>query len=357
MKNTELLRLRLYNQSIAETGFEKPGETVAWMGAFQAQDYPSVLWAVGLRTRNATIKDIERAIQERTIIRTWLLRGTLHFVAASDIRWMLDLLGPRLLAGSKGRQQQLGLDDLIFNIARDLLVHALQGGKQLQRDEIFTLLEQATISTAGQRGIHILWQLALEKVLCFGAHRGKQPTFTLLDEWVPHANTLDREQALAELTLRYFTSHGPATLPDFTWWSGLTSTEARTGFEAAGVHLEHEVIHGQTYWFPGSLPAGRETPSAIRLLPAFDEYIVAYKDRNPVLAARQVSQAISANGIFYPTLVVNGRVVGTWKKTVKKDLLIIAPNPFAPLTRTEKHALQLEAGRYASFLNLSPASR
>jgi hypothetical protein len=326
------------------------------MGAVQAQDYPGALWAVGLRTHNAAEKDIEQAIRERTIIRTWTLRGTLHIVAAADIRWLLDLLGPRLLAGARGRHQQLGLDDTIFKTARDILVHALQGGRQLQRDEIFTLLEGASISTAGQRGYHILWRLAVEGLLCFGARRGKQPTFSLLDEWVPLAKKIDRDQALAEFARRYFTGHGPATLQDFVWWSGLTGTQARIGLDLVGAGLENTIIAGQTYWFPGSLPAVKEPSPAVHLLPAFDEYIVAYRDRAPVLEATRVKQAISSNGIFYPTLVVDGRAGGTWKKAVKKDLLTITPNLFAPLTAAEEHAFRVEAGRYAAFMDLSLGS-
>ncbi len=356
MKTPQLLRLRLQNQSIAGTGSENPADALARLGALQAQDYPSVLWAVGLRTRNSTEKDIERAIQERAIVHTWMQRGTLHIVAASDLRWMLGLLGPRLLAGARGRHGQLGLDDTTFKTARDILVLALQGGKTLPRDEIFALLEAAAISTAGQRGIHILWQLAVEGLLCFGARRGKQPTFVLLDEWVPTAKTIERDQALAKLALRYFTSRGPATLPDFVWWSGLTGTQARAGLDMAGANLENEIIDGQTYWFPASQPAGEEPSPALHLLPAFDEYILAYQDRVPVLEASQVKQAISSNGIFYPTLVINGRVRGTWKRTVKKGSLTITPNLFAPLTAAEEQALQLEAGRYAAFLGLSLAS-
>ena len=353
MKSPHLLEQRLQNQSISGTGCGQPAEAVARLGALQAQDYPSALWAIGLRTQDATEAAIERAIQERSIVRTWLLRGTLHFVAAADLRWMLSLLRPRLLSGSRGRQRQLGLDETTFQAARQVLTQALQGGRTLQRDELFARMEAAALSTAGQRGYHILWQLAVEGLLCFGARRGRQFTFALLDEWLPSTKTLEHDQALAELARRYFTGHGPATLQDFGWWSGLDGTQAKTGLELAGAALEKETIAGQTYWFSGYSSAAAELSPAAHLLPAFDEYIVGYRDRTAVLDAHQTKQAISSNGIFHPALVIDGRVAGTWKKAVKAGALAVTPNLFAPLTAGEEHAFQAEAARYAAFLGVS----
>ena len=355
MDKNQFLQLRLQNQAIAGKGLETPAEVVARLGALQAQDYPSALWALGLRTQAAAEVDIERAIRERSIVRTWLLRGTLHFVAAADLRWMLSLLRPRLLSGSRGRQRQLGLDETTFQAAREVLTHALQGDQSLQRDELFARLEGAAISTAGQRGYHILWQLAVEGLLCFGARRGRQFTFALLDEWLPDAKTPEHDQALAELARRYFTGHGPATLQDFSWWSGLNGTQAKTGLELAKADLEEETIAGRSTWFSGGASAAAELSPAAHLLPAFDEYIVGYQDRRAVLDARQTKQAVSSNGIFYPTLVMDGQVAGTWKKTLKKGGLTITPNLFAPLTTGEADAFQTEAARYAAFLGVSLA--
>ncbi len=345
-------RQRLFNQHIARATLEKPSDVVGWLGAVQAQDYLGALWAVGLRTRNATEADIEKAIADKTIVRTWPLRGTLHFVAAEDVRWILGLLTPRVIAGSAGRRQQLGLDDAIFARSKELFVSALQGGKQLPRDAMYGLLEAAHISTAGGRGLHILWRLAHDGILCFGARKGKQQTFALLDEWAPAAKTMERDGALAELARRYVTSHGPATLQDFVWWSGLTTADARAGLEMAKPHLVQEVIEGQTYWLPSSMPTAKNASSTAYLLPAFDEYTVAYKDRSAVLDPLYAKQANSVNGILSPTIVINGQVVGTWKRTLKKGSVVITPSPFTKLKKAEKHALTTAAHQYGAFLEL-----
>jgi hypothetical protein len=233
---------RLYNHRIAGARCDKPDDVVRWMGLIQAQDYLGALWAVGLRTRGATEAGIEQALVDRSIVRTWPARGTLHFVAAEDVRWILELLAPRLIARTSGRYRQLALDEATFARSREVLIRALEGGKRLSRDAMYQVLESAHISTAGQRGIHILGRLAQEGLLCFGARDGKQQTFMLLAEWVPAAKSKTRDEALAELARRYFTSHGPATLQDFVWWSGLTTLDAKAGLEMAKQHLVQEVV-------------------------------------------------------------------------------------------------------------------
>jgi hypothetical protein len=310
------------------------------------------LWAVGLRTQDVTVGDIESALADKTILRTWLMRGTLHFVAATDVRWMLELLAPRNIASSAGRSRQLDLDEATFARSRELLTGVLQGGKHMTRSAIYELFETAHISTFGQRGYHILWRLAQEGLICFGAPSGKQQTFTLLAEWAPAAKSLDRTLALAELARRYFASHGPATLQDFTWWSGLTTLEAKAGLELANSHLEQAIINGQVFWFASYPPSAAGDTHVAYLLPAFDEYTVAYKDRSAVLDSRYAKQTLSGNGISRPVLVINGQVVGTWKRAVKIDSVVITPAPFRTLTKAEDQALVQAAGRYAAFLNL-----
>src|SRR5215475_2141464 len=188
MTNSDIARLRLHNQRIAGATFGRPADVVAWMGAVQAQDYRGALWAVGLRMRNAVEADIERALANRTIIRTWPMRGTLHFVAAADARWMLELLTPRVVENNAQRLlRQFGLDEAAFARSKDLVALALQGAKQLTRNAMYEVIDTGGVSTAGQRGLHILWRLAQDGVICFGAREGKQQTFALLDEWAPKA--------------------------------------------------------------------------------------------------------------------------------------------------------------------------
>ena len=355
MKNSEpdIARQRLYNQHIAKAMFDKPDDVVGWMGAVQAQDYTGALWAVGLRTKNASEKDIQKAIADKTIIRTWPMRRTLHFVAAADVRWMLELLTPRVIAASALRARYFDLDDRVFERSKAAFQRALEGGKQLRRDAMYKLLERARIATGGGRGLHILARLALEGVICFGAREGKQPTFALLNECAPTAKKMARDESLAEITRRYFTSHGPATLQDFVWWSGLRTSDARAGLEMAKPHLVEEVINGQTYWLHSTAPAAKDTSLTAYLLPAYDEYTVAYKDRRAVLDPLYAKQASTGNGIFYPSIVVKGRVVGTWKRTLKKDAIVITPNFFERLNKAETRALSEAADRYGEFLNAS----
>jgi len=307
--------------------------------------------------RNAVEADVERALADRTIIRTWPMRGTLHFVAAADARWMLELLTPRIVANN-GRLllRYFDIDESVFARSKDLVTRALQGGGRLTRDAMYKMLAAGGVSAASRHGRHILWRLAQDGLICFGLREGKQQTFVLLDEWASKTKRMSRDESLAELTKRYFTSRGPATLQDFVWWSGLTTADARAGLEMAKRSLEQEAINGQTYWLASAPPATKDRSPAAYLLPAFDEYTVAYKDRSAVLDPANTKQANSGNGMLYPTMVVDGQVVGTWKRTLKKDALAITPSPFAKLKRAETHAINEAAGRYGKFLGASDIS-
>ncbi|MGH9900439.1 MAG: winged helix DNA-binding domain-containing protein [Pyrinomonadaceae bacterium] len=355
MASLDIARRRLHHQQIARSKFERPGEVVGWLGAVQAQDYLGSLWAVGLRTRGAVETEVERALADRTIIRTWPMRGTLHFVAAADVRWMLELLTPRVVAGSRRRHQQLGLDEATFARGKKLFARALRGGRQMTRGALYELLEAAHISPAGGRGLHILSRLAQDGLICFGTREGRQQTFALLDEWAPAAKTLERDEALAELAARYFEGHGPATPQDFAWWSGLTAADAGAGLEMVKAQFIREVIDGQTYWLPAPTPPVKDRSPTAYLLPVYDEYTVAYKDRGAVLDPRHAKEA--GNGIFSPTIVVDGRIVGTWKRTLRKDTLVITPSPFAKLDEAETRALATAAERYGRFLGLPAVVR
>jgi hypothetical protein len=340
----------LSNQQIASPGGKTPGDVVAAMGAVQAQDFLGALWAIGLRLPAAMEADIERAIAERTIVRTWPMRGTLHFVAAADVRWMLELLTPRIVAGSAWRHRELELDDTIFSRCRKLFTRALEGGRRLTRDAMYQVLERSRISASGQRGIHVLCRLAQEGLICFGPREGKQPTFVLLDEWVPDSRRLERGEALTELARRYFTSHGPATLADFVWWSGLKVSDARAALEMVSAQLARETIGGATYWMRGDSPLPK-IRRATHLLPGFDEYLLGYKDRSAVLDLAHAGKIVpGSNGQFLSTIVINGRVVGTWKRELTKKSVVITASPFAALKKTESRALAEAAQRYGKFL-------
>lgn len=339
----------MLNQGMASPIFDSPADVVRYMGAVQAQDYLGSLWAIGLRTRNATEVSVEQAIAEKAIIRTWPMRGTLHFVAPEDVRWMLALLAPRVIARSAYHYRQNNLDEATFSKSKKLFTRTLKGGKQFTRNEMYHVMEANNISTSGQRGLHILGLLAQKGVLCFGPRKDRQQTFVLLDEWVPPSKPRQRDEALAELTRRYFTSHGPATLQDFAWWSGLTITDARAGLEMAKQHLEREDIDAGSYWFASSIPHSKVTVPAAFLLPAYDEYTVAYKDRSAILDPAYAVQ--SGSGIFSPVMIVNGKIAGTWKRSFGKGKVVIETIPFHPLTRAGVRAIDIAAGRYSEFVN------
>jgi hypothetical protein len=351
-----IARARLANQGIACPAFVQPDEVASWLIALQAQDYSGALWSIGLRMAGATEAAVEQALAARTIVRTWPLRGTLHIVAAQDVRWLLALLTPRVIAQSAGRYRQLELDETTFARSKAVFAKALQGGKQLTRDELQQLLEQANIATTGQRGYHLLVRSAQDGLICFGSRRGKQQTFALLDEWTPPAPILARGEALAELARRYFTSHGPATLSDLVRWAGLTVADAKTGVELGGAHLCQETIAGQNYWFASAAPVQRESTPSLYLLPGFDEYLLGYADRSAVLDALDAAKVHpSANGVFQPTIAIDGRIAGTWKRSLKKSTVTIEVAPFRPLTDAEYASYSIAARRYGEFLELQVA--
>jgi len=351
MIDLDIINRRLNNQNLVGTALEKPEEVVARLGAVQAQEYAWAKWALGQRATGLTDAAVERAFNEGAILRTHVMRPTWHFVTPADIRWLLALTGPRVNVAMASNYRGLELDEATFTRSNAVLAKALQGGRQLTRPELAAILQQAGIATADLlRFSHIMLRAELDAVVCSGVLRGKQHTYALLDERAPQAKTLERDEALAELTRRYFTSHGPATLADFGWWSGLTMADARAGLEMAKPHLVQEVIDGQTYWLPSSPSPVNITSPTVHLLPAFDEYTVAYKDRQAVLDPAYPPQAKS--DILNPAIAVDGKIVGTWKRTFKKEMVIIIPSLFTPLGPAEAQAVAEAAQRYGAFLGL-----
>jgi hypothetical protein len=357
MTPTDIATIRLYSQHIAQADFLTPEAIVSWMGAMQAQDYTGALWAIGLRSPHLTAEDVEKAIIDRTIIRTWPMRGTLHFITAKDARWMLRLLAPRIITVSASRRRQLEIDDTVIAKSRQIIESSLASSICLTRNELCQILEAAGIATAGQRGIHILHHLAEMGVLCFGPHAGKQPTFVLLEEWLPQVAELSKEESLATFASRYFTSHGPATLKDFSGWGRLSLTEARLAITLADKTLAKTAVGGLDYWHASNLSTAMipSQPTAF-LLPGFDEYMLGYKDRSPALAQEYTSKIVPGNnGMFIATIVVNGQVAGTWKKVARKNGITITLSPFKPLTPSTLQQLELAAKKYGDFMG-TPAT-
>jgi hypothetical protein len=290
-------------------------------------------------------------------VRSWVLRGTLHLTAAADLRWLLALAAPALQTRTAAAYREVDLDEAAFRKILPALRQCLEGGQQLTRVELFAALARHRINTEGQRGGRILYRAAQAGLICLGDPQGKQARYTLLDEWLPPQPELPRERALKKLAQRYFASHGPATLADFSWWSGLAAGEARAALEMAGPGLAHALFEGDTVWWSKRTPvipvlAPPAGKPALQLLAGFDEYVLGYTDRKAIVDTAHAGKLMTPNGLFRPALLLDGRVAGTWQAEIKKGGLSIVTAPFAPLPRGSAGALRLAAQRYATFMGL-----
>jgi len=348
----DILQQRLHNQLLSQTKFTQPSQVVAWLGAVQSQDYAGAKWALAQRTNGLTDAVIEQAFARGEILRTHVLRPTWHFVTPVDIHWMLALTAPRVRAAMAYMNRQLGLDTAIFEKSNAALTKALQGNKQLTRSELGQILQKAGIPVDGLNLGHLMGRAELDGIICSGARRGKQHTYALLEERAPQAKSLEPDEALAELTKRYFTSHGPATLPDFVWWSGLTTTDARKGIEFVKSQFDHEVVDDQTYWFIASGSTRKLSPT-VHLLPDYDEYTVGYTERAEIFDITH-SNKLDARGsvLAQYSIMINGQVAGTWKRTIKKNEVLIELVPFIMLTDDQNQAIIAATQQYGKFLEL-----
>jgi len=340
----EVALLRLVAQRAAGPAFDSPAEAVAWLGAAQGQDLPGVLTSIALRTSGRSRGAVTTALDAGHVVRSWPMRGTLHLVPAVDLAWMLDLTAPRVLAQTARRRAQLGLDEAAMATARDVALGALDGGRRLARAEVLAAWERAGLAPAGGRGYHLLFHLALHGVLCFGPSRGAEQDIVLLPEWVPSPRRLERDEALGEWALRFFRSHGPATSKDFTRWTGLTAADVRTAVAVARPHLQSLVVDGVEHLLdpatPEALDAHRARARGVVLLPGFDEMILGYADRTATLSREHEPRVVpGGNGVFAPTIVVDGRVVGTWRMVGRGSARRFEPTSFAPLPSRVEQAI------------------
>jgi Winged helix DNA-binding domain len=348
MNLSDIPRRRLFNQHISNAAFDHPGDEVRWLGAVQAQDYGAAKWGLGLRLRDAVDADVERAFDDGSILRTHVMRPTWHFVAPEDIRWMLELTAPRVHALNAYQYRKLELDAKVLKRTNAALVKALRGGTHRTREELRDVLERAGVRTGEPLRLGCIMMYAeLEGIVCSGPRRGRQFTYALLEERAPRAVTLARDEALAELARRFFQSHGPATTHDLAKWSGLTIADARRGLEEVKGGFDHETIDGHTYWFTGTEPPPAARAPKAYLLPNYDEYTVGYRHHAAVFDTARINQLV-----FNHIVVIDGRVTGTWRRTLEKDSVIIESSFFAPLTKAEARAVAAAAARYGRFIGL-----
>lgn len=342
MTTKNLLQQRLLHQQLASPQFTTPQALVKHLGAVQAQDYDMSKWAVGQRVQNCHSSIVEAAINAGHIIRTHVLRPTWHLVSPEDLRWMLALTAPYVKKGIAHYDKKLELDASFFKKSNQLICKALEG-KHLTRTELKAVLDKAGIESDSHRLVHIMIRPELDGLICSGARKGKQTTYALLEERIPPTKKLSTEEALATLALRYFNSHGPATLKDFSWWSGLPMTVAREGVEAVKNKLDQE----DGYYFKAH--TGKITPK-IHLLPNYDEYLVAYADRAALHHAKNDSKMQRSAPFFDNTIIIDGQVAGTWKREVKKEEVKVSLHPFEQLTTAQESKLKKAEKEYIQFM-------
>jgi hypothetical protein len=350
----QIANLRLHNQRLIGTSsFKNPTEVVKYLVAAQAQDYYGAKWAIGQRMRDASDSVVEKAFASGAILRTHVMRPTWHFVAPSDIRWLLKLTAPHVNALSSHYFRKLELDASVFKQTNRALSRALRDGKHLTRKELREVISRAHIDPGETvRMGYILIRAELDGVICSGPRQGKQFTYALLEERAPQAPDLSRDEALAELTARYFKSRGPATVQDFRWWSGLTINDAKRGLEIVGGALMKETIAGKTYWLSPSKRTPVPESQRAYLLSPYDEYFIAYKDRSVTLHPQYTQRETIAKLVFDSVVIIGSRLIGGWQRELKNSSVIIRLKPFAPLTKVQRQLVHRAAERYGEFLGL-----
>lgn len=352
MSTFHIPTLRLFNQKISSNHFDTPQALITHLGAVQAQDYPMSKWAFGVRLPNATDANIEAALDAGELVRTHVLRATWHIVSGQDVRWMLALTSKYIKASAAIRDRDLGIDSALYARTNDLIAKALEGGKNLTREEVMQELEKGGVETNYSRAVHFMMNAEQDGIVCNGVMRDKKQTYALLDEKVKPGLVLSREEALANLAGRYFSSHAPATLQDFQWWSGLPMSEARIGLESIKSSLESFESGGKTYFMAENTQHAAAPKASVFFLPAFDEYTVSYKDRSTVFDPQWHKNAITSNGIFKPIIVRDGLVVGIWKRTVQKNKVVVEVEFFDAKDTLEQAVMEKAVAGFGRFLGL-----
>ena len=333
MHTSELLHIRLYNQLLADHRLQTPEEIVSWMGAMQSQSLDLAKWAIGTRLNGKNVHDIDEALNTGKIIRTHILRPTWHFVSAEDHRWMFELSKLRLQPIYRSYCKTLGAEETVIYRAVSVMEKALEGGNHLTKEEIGAVLQSQGILLDTHHLTITLSYAEMEGTICNGRLKGNKQTFTLLEEWISPKQPLPKEEAVARLAERYFSSHSPATIHDFAWWSGLSLTECRQAVDMIRSNLICEEINGRSFWMRNDLKTPPAKGDSALLLPPFDEFVVSYKDRSEIVQDHHYSKVMTKNGLFSPTIMLNGEIIGSWKKSTRKGKNHIELSFFEP-----KHA-------------------
>jgi Winged helix DNA-binding domain len=360
-----IARWRMRNVGLSGPRASGYTEVIRRLGAVQAQDYGPAKWSLGQRTVGASDSLVDEAFSAGTILRTHVLRPTWHFVLPEDLLWLLELTAARVHALNRYYYRQQGLDGALQKRCSSLIAAALKGENYLTKAEIKLLLEGAGIESAGLRLGYIMIHAELERLFCSGPLRGKQQTYALVEERVADVAThRTRDESLAELTWRYFSSHGPATVKDFRWWSSLTTSDISRGLYFVGDRLMSEVFDGETYWFEdrehetgrniATPPQVQKSSSTVHLVQAYDEYVVGYTRSKFLLDLSGAARSRSpTRAIFNHIILLDSQVAGHWKRAIKKGVVRIEAVLDAPFNEAQGQALLVSAEQHAAFLGLS----
>jgi hypothetical protein len=346
----DIARQRLRQQFLVGTPCKRPEEVVDRLLAVQSQDYLGAKWAVAQRTRGCDVAAVEEAFRDGRILRTHVMRPTWHFVSPADIHWLLELTAPRVHAVSAYYYRRHGIDAPAVKRSRTRIEKALSRGEHLTREELARAIDARDATMTGERLGYFIMHAELDALICSGAMRGKQQTYALLEERAQRRRKFGRDEALAQLARRYVVGHGPAQAQDLAWWSGLTVADARRGLEASKNDLEQMVIDGRAYWFAPATPTRRSARPTVHLLPNYDELLIGFRDRGFALDpnVEPIERVLSAHFI-----VVDGRIVGGYRRTLAKDEVLISAELLRAVTTAERMGIETAAGRYAKSLGLA----
>jgi winged helix DNA-binding protein len=357
MRHSDIGLKRLRTQRLAGPPLSRAIDVVAWLGAVQAQELPVAKWSLAQRARGVTNATVERDLAAGRILRTHVLRPTWHFVLPQDIRWMVELTAPRINAKMAYYDRQLELTDAVYRRCNRLIGRALSDGRHRTRRELAAVLQSGGVAVHPQRLGHIMMRAELDLVVCSGAPAGKQQTYALVEQRAPRSRSLARDEAIAELAQRYFTSHGPATLKDYMWWSSLTAADVRRSVEIAGSKLKRETVEGRTYWSSGAIRGAREASPRALLLQGYDEFIVGYTESKDALNLAGLTGAARLGQLsFLHAVAIQGQVVGHWRRA-PGDAATLELQLARSLARAERRALDAEVKRYGVFLGSGAAWR
>ncbi len=358
MNALDIPRLRLHNTGLASSPFKAPAEVVEQLGAIQAQNFNAAKWTLGLRTQKATDESIEKAFNEGKLLRTHVMRMTWHFVLPEDIRWMLELTKPRVIRILSQSDVKLGITEDVISKSQSIFEESLIGRNFLTRTNLGDNLKKGGVQASGVRLGQILLHAELNALICNGPRRGGQLTYALVDEVARTYKRLSHDEALAKLASRYFMSHGPAQNVDFASWSGLSVKDADVGLSLIESNFAHSIFRGKIYWHSSDM---ENVSNSIRdldsidqafLLSIYDEYVIAYRDRNDIIDDRDVKKVFSMGNFRSANVIImDGKIAGTWNRVLKNDVVEIKINPLRTLDATEQEAVCKAAERYGEFVS------